>query len=45
MTTRRTAFAAAVLTFLIGAALTLSPLHTELYYQAARQVLDRALVE
>ncbi len=29
----------------IGAALTLSPLQTELYYQAARQILDRALVE
>ncbi|GDY18708.1 cytochrome c [Verrucomicrobiota bacterium] len=29
----------------IGAALTLSPMQTELYYQAARQILDRALVE
>lgn len=29
----------------IGAALSLSPMQTELYYQAARQILDRALVE
>ena len=29
----------------IGAALTLSPLHTELYLDAARKILDRALVE
>ncbi len=29
----------------IGSALTFSPLQTELYYQAARQILDRALVE
>jgi mono/diheme cytochrome c family protein len=27
-----------------GGALTLSPLHLELYYQAAREILDRALV-
>ena len=29
----------------IGRALTLSPLHMELYYSAARQVLDRALTD
>ena len=29
----------------IGQALTISPLHLELYYAAARQILDRALVE
>ena len=29
----------------IGSALSLSPMQTELYYQAARQILDRALVE
>ena len=29
----------------IGMALTISPLHVELYYAAARQVLDRALYE
>ncbi len=29
----------------IGAALSLSPMQTELYYQAARQILDRALFE
>ena len=28
-----------------GGALTLSPLHLELYYDAAREILDRALVE
>ncbi|NQV24251.1 MAG: DUF1592 domain-containing protein [Rhodopirellula sp.] len=28
-----------------GKALTLSPLHLELYYQSAREILDRALVE
>ncbi len=29
----------------IGQALTVSPLHAEMYYQAARQILDRALVD